>query len=70
MPPRYCCCCCNCQEDGGVEVLRSARSGRAFASHYCAFWDHLLRGLAAVDLLYDDFELNDKLVRLVTALNM
>jgi hypothetical protein len=53
-----------------VEVLRSARSGRAFAAHYCAFWDRLLRGLAAADLLYDDFELNDKLVRLVTALNM
>jgi hypothetical protein len=58
------------QEEGGVEVLRSARSGRAFATHYCTFWDRLLRGLAAADLLFDDFELNDKLVRLVTALNM
>uniref|UniRef100_A0A383WKN0 SCD domain-containing protein n=1 Tax=Tetradesmus obliquus TaxID=3088 RepID=A0A383WKN0_TETOB len=58
------------EDEGGVEVLRSARSGRGFAGHYCIFWDRLLRGLAAADLLYDDFELNDKLVRLVTALNI
>jgi hypothetical protein len=30
----------------------------------------VLRALAAADLLFDDFELNDKLTRLVTALSM
>lgn len=53
-----------------MEVLRHPRAGRALAVHYCAFWDKALRGLAAAELLFDDFELNDKLVRLVTALNM
>jgi hypothetical protein len=41
-----------------------------FAGHYCLFWDKALRGLASADCLFGDFELNDKLTRLVTALSM
>lgn len=51
-------------------MFTHTRQGRQFAAHYCMFWDKVLRSLAAADLLFDDFELNDKLTRLVTALNM
>eukprot|EP00879_Flechtneria_rotunda_P009665 GHRR01010112.1.p1 GENE.GHRR01010112.1~~GHRR01010112.1.p1 ORF type:complete len:1314 (+),score=643.17 GHRR01010112.1:935-4876(+) len=57
-------------QDGGVDMFHHNRYARSFAAHYCLFWDKALRGLAAADLLFDDFELNDKLCRLVTALNI
>lgn len=57
-------------QEGGGNVFTHTRQGRQFAAHYCMFWDKVLRSLAAADLLFDDFELNDKLTRLVTALNM
>jgi hypothetical protein len=57
-------------QEGGVTLFTSTRPGRLVAQHYCLFWGKVLRALAASDLLFDDFELNDKLTRLVTALNM
>lgn len=53
-----------------MDVLHNNRTGRLLADHYRVFWDKALRQLAAADLLFDDFELNDKLCRLVTALSM
>lgn len=61
---------CVVLQEGGVNLFTSTRQGRLFVTHYCTFWDKVLRALAAADLLFDDFELNDKLTRLVTALNM
>jgi hypothetical protein len=57
-------------QEGGVNLFTATRQGKAFADHYCLFWDKVLRKLAQAELLFDDFELNDKLQRLVTALNM
>eukprot|EP00878_Enallax_costatus_P014223 GHUV01014877.1.p1 GENE.GHUV01014877.1~~GHUV01014877.1.p1 ORF type:complete len:467 (+),score=119.45 GHUV01014877.1:76-1476(+) len=57
-------------QEGGVDVLHNNRTGRMLAEHYRVFWDKALRQLAAADLLFDDFELNDKLCRLVTALSI
>lgn len=58
------------QQEGGQNAFAATHKGRLFATHYCMFWDKVLRGLASAELLFDDFELNDKLTRLVTALNM
>jgi hypothetical protein len=57
-------------QEGGVNLFPPTRQGKLFAEHYKRFWDKVLRALASADLLFDDFELNDKLTRLVTALNM
>jgi hypothetical protein len=53
-----------------VTLFTPTRQGRLVSQHYCMFWGKVLRALAASDLLFDDFELNDKLTGLVTALNM
>lgn len=53
-----------------MNLFPPTRQGKLFAEHYKRFWDKVLRALASADLLFDDFELNDKLTRLVTALNM
>lgn len=65
-----CCTVPGVLQEGGVDVLHNSRAGRMLAEHYRLFWDKALRQLAAADLLFDDFELNDKLCRLVTALSM
>jgi hypothetical protein len=63
------CDTCDVLQEGGVDLFHAKRL-RNFPHNYCLLWDKVLRLLAREELLFDDFELIDKLTRLVTALNM
>ena len=57
-------------QHGGYDLLHGGRGARGFPAALSLFIDRVLRRLAAEELLFDDFELSERLCRLVTALNL
>jgi len=50
---------CVLLQEGGADLFHAKRL-RNFAHNYCLLWDKVLRLLAQEELLFDDFELNDR----------